>query len=505
MDNVEQFLKSSEAAFNELDTNRFLYEDCFRYLLPYKNTFTQQDKSIERATVQYDSAPMVSANNFVNTLQSSFTPPFTRWAELKAGAGVPEKEKARFNKALAKVTDKVFAYINASNFAQASAEMYFDLGVGHGALWCFEGDEERPLNFVSTPMSHLGLREGVSGEVDARFTKRKVPARLFKEYWKPHEVELNASLEAMMKDKPDQEEEFIEGNFYDYERLSYKHWVVHAKTKHRILEIEFEEQPCFTPRWNKITGHTLAFGPFVMALLDVKTLNKLKQFMLESAALNIFGIYTVANNGALNFSNIKLQPSAFIPVQRNAGPDGPTIAPLPRNGDFQTQEFMIQDLKATIRQIMLDNKLPAETPQPKTAFEIAQRIKEFQVDIGSAYGRLMFEYIQPMFKRVVGILNRKGLLELPEGFNIDNFFVEIQVVSPIAQTQAMEDVQRFMSNIQMTQAAGGPELVMATYKLEDMGQWLEDKVGPVALLRTEEEKQQLAEQAAKVAQQQNVQ
>ena len=175
---------------------------------------------------------------------------------------------------------------------------------------------------------------------------------------------------------------------------------------------------------------------------------------------------------------------------------------MPRAGDFTIQEFMVNDLKDAIRKTMLDNKLPADTPQPKTAFEIAQRIKEFQVDIGSAYGRAMFEFVQPLFKRIIAILVKKGLVQLPEGFQIDNFFVQVQVVSPIAQTQAMEDVQRLMNNMAMVGQAGGPEMVMTVYEIEKLARFLSEKIGPVALLRDDADAAAMQQMMAKMVAQQ---
>lgn len=505
---TEKLLDRANKGFKDRDMNRTTFEDCYEYMSPYRNTFSnegQQDgsKSFNKPSKQFDSTAMISAANFVNTMQANFTPVFTRWAELKAGPGIPEKQRAKLNKELSLLTDVIFSYLNASNFATASAEMYFDWGIGTGALWLFEGDEQQPLNFLATPMSQMGLVEGRFGSVDSRFRQHKIKARLITANWPNDKIILNADLETAIKDKPDEEIELIECCYYDYDELVWHYEVVHEKSKHSLLHREFAEEMCFTPRWLKIPGYAWGVGPFPLALLDVKTLNKIKEFMLRSAALNIFGVYTVANGGAFNPNTAVLNPGTFIPVERNAGPNGPSIKALERNGDFQMQEFMVRDLQDSIRKVMLDNRLPPETPQPKTAFEISQRIKEFQINIGSAYGRAMFEFVQPLFKRIIAILQRKGLIKLPEGFAIDNFFVQVQVVSPIAQTQAMEDVQKLTNAIAIV---GGinPALVLTNWEVEKIPQWLTEKTGaPAGLLRdtgaAEALQKMVAEMAAKMA------
>lgn len=494
---IERSMLRAQEAFKERDLNRTLFEDCYEYMLPYKNTYNEQSRrgtSFNRPSRQYDSTAMHSGANFVNTMQSNFTPPFTRWAELKAGPGVPENQRDDYNRALEKVTNKVFAYLNASNFSTASAEAFFDWGVGTPALWLHEGDQERPLNFIATPMSEMGLSEGRFGTIDGRYRQLRIKARLIPHTWPNTKIDISKELQDIIKDKPDQDVELLEACEYDYTDLVWNYDVIHAATKHRLLRMQFNEEMCFTPRWLKIPGHAYGIGPFILALADIKTLNKMKEYMLRNAALSVFGVYTVASQGAFNPNITRIQPNAFIPVERNGGPNGPSIQALPRTGDFNIQEFMIRDLQEAIRKTLLDTRLPEPQATPTTAFEIAERIKEFQQDIGSAYGRAMYEFIQPLFQRVIAILSRKGLIELPEGFRIDNFFVQIQVVSPIAQSQALEDVQKFMQTFQMT-AGLNPQLALMAYEIEKVPSWLTEKTGsPAELLRdidTEELKQAL--------------
>jgi len=495
---IDKLLSRAEKGFQEREVNRQMFEDAYEYMQPYKNTFNKRGGTHNKPTIQYDSTAMHSATNFVNTMQANFTPVFARWAELKAGPGIPEAQRKGLNKDLERITDVVFAYLNSSNFSTASAEMYFDWGIGTGALWLHEGDEKQPLNFVATPMSEMGIVEGRFGTVDGRFRKFNIKARLVEHNWPNFKVNIGSDLNQIRKGNPDEEIELIEACYFDYEEFLWRYEVIWDKSKERIIEESFTEEICFTPRWSKIPGYSLGIGPFVLAMSDTKTLNKMKEYMLMNAALSVFGVYTVASNGGFNPNSAKIAPNAFIPVERNGGPNGASIQPLERTGSFDVQEFMITDLKESIRKTMLDTRLPEPQATPGTAFEIAERIKEFQQDIGSAYGRAMFEFVQPMFKRAISILNRKGLIQLPDGFEIDNFLVQVQVVSPVAQTQAAEDIQKFMQAYQMTSSVN-PALAQMAFEIEKLPQWLTEKTGaPSALLRdvdVEELKQKLIEMA----------
>ena len=492
----EKLLERSKKAFAERDANRNLYVDCYDLYSPYRNTLVSSGPSLNTPTRQYDSTGQISAAAFVNTIQRDFTPPFTKWSGLKAGPGVPEDQRPALNEALDKITETFFAYLNASNFATASSEMYFEWGIGTGCLWLHEGDELNPFNFVSSPISQMGICEGKFGKVDARFREHTIKGGLIKEMWP--KAKIPESIASAIKDNPEKMQALTEAFYYDYEDLIWRYDVI--MEKECIFYTEHREEICFTPRWLKIPGFTYGVGPFIMALADTKTINKLKEFLLRSAALDVAGVYTITSDGALNPNTVNIAPNTFIPVERNAGENGPTIDRLDTSTNFQLQEYIAQGLMDQIRKTLLDNRLPAETPQPKTAFEIAQRMREFQTDIGSAYGRGMIEYIFPLWRQGLYILANKGLIELPEGFTIDNFFIQVQVTSPIAQTQQMEEVQKVMQNYQMIQTID-PMLAMTSYKVEDFPQWLQEMTGtPAKHIREEAEASQMRAQLMQAAQ-----
>lgn len=493
---VDKLCERAKKGFAARDMNRQLFEDCYEFLLPYKNSFNRQgvnsgQTTMNRPNRQFDSTAQHASANFVNTMQSNFTPVFTRWATLKAGPGIPETERASLNKQLETITDIIFTYLNASNFATASAEMYFEWGIGTGALWLFEGDEEQPLNFMASPIAEMGLVEGKFGTIDGRFREHRIKARLLQATWPNDKVSIDRELADKIRNAPDEEVTVIEACYYDNADFVWRYEVIYEATKHRLLAKTFNEEICFTPRWMKIPGNAFGVGPFLLAMADIKTLNQMKNYMLTNAALSVFGVYTVETKGGFNPNTANIQPNRFIPVESNSSP---TIRPLERSGSFDIQEFLMRDLQDSIRKSMLDDRLPEQQATPATAFEIAQRIKEFQQDIGAAYGRAMLEFVQPLFKRVVSILNRRGLLPLPNGFQIDNFFVQVQVVSPIAQTQAIEDVQKFMQAYEMT-AAINPQLAQTAYDLEKLPSWLTENTGaPARLVRDDIDQEELRQQ-----------
>ena len=490
----EKLLERTARALSDRDANRNLYEDCYELYSPYRNTLTQVGATLNRPTRQYSSTGQISAAAFVNTMTREFTPPFTKWSVLKAGPATPEEKAAEINEMLEKITDVFYSYLNSSNYASAKAESDFDLGIGTKSLWFYEGDEEHPFNFVASPISEMAIAEGKNGRVDFRARTSKVKANMIQQMWK------NATMPEGVDPKDDKEIDVVECFYYDYEDLLWRYDVI--VKKECIFYTEHYEEICFTPRWMKVPSNPNGYGPFIMALADVKTDNKLKEFLLRAAALDIAGVYTITSDGAINPNTLNIAPNTFIPVERNSGEAGPTISRLDTSSNFQLQEYISQSLTDQIRKTLLDNRMPAETPQPKTAFEIAQRMREFQTDIGAAFGRIYFEEIIPLWKRGLAILARKGLIGLPEGFTIDNLFIQVQVTSSIAQTQQAEDVQKFMQSYQMVQMID-PQLAITSYRVEDIPNWLTAMMGtPAKLLRSEAEAEKMRNAMAQAAGQQ---
>ena len=495
---AKKLKERADRAFADRDANRNLFVDCYELYSPYRNTLTDSGPSFNQPTRQYDSTGQISAANFVNTIQREFTPPFTQWSMLKSGPGVPEDQREALDVTLEEISKTFFAYLNSSNFATASTEMYFEWGIGTGALWFYEGDETQPFNFVASPISEVGIAEGRYGNVDFRCRAYEIKRKLLEENWPKAKIPSTIDMSDGEKNI-----KCTECFYYDYDDLLHRYAVIVENDI--IYETEEAEEICFTPRWLKIPGFPYGVGPFIMALADVKTLNKLKEFLLRSAALDVAGVYTIASDGALNPNTVNIAPNTFIPVERNGGENGPTISRLDTSANFELQEYISTQLMDSIRKTLLDDRLPPDQPQPRTAFEIAQRMREFQTDIGSAYGRGYFEYVQGLWKRGISILVKKGLINLPKDFTIDNFFVQVQVVSPIAQTQQAEEVRRFMEQYQMTQLLEPTgQLPVTAYKVEAIPKWLTEMLGtPTKLLRSEAKAKQMQEMlATALAQQQ---
>ena len=194
---------------------------------------------------------------------------------------------------------------------------------------------------------------------------------------------------------------------------------------------------------------------------------------------------------------IRIAPGAIIPVARNGGPQGESLRQMPRSGDFNVSQIVINDLRMNIKKILLDDTLPPDNMSARSATEIAERMKELASNLGSAFGRLITETMVPMIARILYVMDERGLIEMP--LKVNGLEVKVVPISPIAQAQNMGDIEKIMQWVQMS-SAHGPEGQMAV-KTGSIPDYVADKLGiPADLRTTPQERQQMMEQAAAMMQ-----
>ena len=408
MIDTNSIIKKARKSFLSREDNRPWIEECYEYLQPARNGFKTKDLESKKQNTNskiFDSTPINSAINFINTMSRSFTPLYNKWGKLEAGVSVPEDSRQELNEALEKNNDTIFQYLNVSNFATSLHQFYFDWGIGTGALFLYESnDVTNPFNFVAVPISELGLSEGINNKVDGIFREIKLEARLIKPKWGNQDnFKLTENLQNLIQHKPDENIDFIEALNYDYDNRVWRHKIIYEADKHELFEQVFEDQICFTPRWNKLSGNPYGRGVFAQALPDIKTLNQMMKDYLDSAQLRLKPPIAVKKQGVHNLSSVRLAPLNIIPIIGDEDINR-VIRPLDYVGSFQESQFLIETMRHNIKKIMLDNQLPAQQATPASAYEIAQRIKEIEISIGSAYAYGIEEFINPLYKRMATIL-----------------------------------------------------------------------------------------------------
>jgi len=502
--NANQVADRSSKAFARKDLWRSIYEDCYRYALPQRNLYDgYYEGSIpgqNKMNMVFDSTAIHSTQRFANRIQSGLFPPYKKWCRLEPGDDIPPERKAEVQQALDIYLEKFFTVLRQSNFDLAIGEFLLDLCVGTAVMLVQEGDDTAPITFTSVPQYLVALEEGPNGTVDNVYRKYKIRAEAISRQF-PDAV-LPDSLQRLINDKPQETVELIEATIIDPERKDYCYHVIYEKTKEELLMRRMDTTPWVVSRYMKVAGEDFGRGPLVSAIPDIKTLNKTLELLLKNASIACAGVYTAADDGVINPANIRITPGSIIPVARNGGPQGASLAPLPRSGDFNVSQIVINDLRMSIKKTLLDDTLPPDNMSARSATEIVERMKELAQNMGSAFGRLITETMTPIVAKVLNIMDKKGLIELP--LKVNGLEVKIVPISPLAKAQNLEEINEIMQFVQIAGSLGPGGI--AEMKPDLIATYIGDKLGiPSNLRTTPEEKQQIMQQSMQMAQMQQQQ
>lgn len=472
-----------------------LYEDAYTLVVPDREMHRNRSAGTDKAIGVYDSSGMRAGDGFVNRFLSTVCPPYERWAELTAGPAIGDEIRDTLNEGLELITQQVFSAIQSSNFNTAAGEFAYDVGVGTGAMLVLDNDDlKRPFKIVVVNPAQLVLEDNPFGEICLIGRKFEIPARDIKQYYP------DAKLPDGIMDDPDKKICFIEVTYHDYQSDTWYYDAIIEDKKTRVVERVYPENPWIILRWSKVPGESFGRGPFVKALPDLKTLNKVREMSLMGLQLSIMGVFTGVSGEVTNVDNLILEPGSIITVDRNSGPNGPSLSPLQVGGNAQIQYLEQENLEMSIRELLYDNRLPPEAGPVKSATEIVERIKQLQTDVGAAFGRIMGEFVTPFIKRIVGIMQRKGLITLPEGMTLDNLFLKVELLSPIARSQKFNDIQAVVNALQIAYSIDPQGQVLPLiYDLEKVHRYIAENAGvPATLIMSEDEAELKKAQIAQV-------
>ena len=460
---------------------RDVYKEAYEYALPQRNLY---DGDFEAASAGqskgarvFDSTGVNSTQRFANRIQSGLFPPGRKWCRLEAGNAIPPEMKVVVQERLDEYTEKMFDLLRLTNFDLAMGEYLLDLSIGTGAMTVEKGDEITPIRFTAVPQYLVSIEEGINGKVDNVYRRMRMKGEAIQAQWPT--AKIPADLQAMIDNKPTDNIELIEAAVYNYGEKKHEYHLIAKKGEHQLVAKTMRQSPWVVGRFMKVAGEIYGRGPLTTAIYDIKTLNKVVEFLLKNASIGIAGVYTATDDGVMNPQNIKIVPGAIIPVARNGGPQGPSLQPLKSASDINLTQLVINDLRMNIKKTLLDESLPPDNMSARSATEVVQRMKELSQNLGSAFGRLTNETMIPIVTLILQVMNESGLIDLP--LKVDGLEVKVVPTSPLAQAQNLEEVQEFM---QWAQIAGslGPEGQMAV-NVGEATAWVGDKLGIPQRLR----------------------
>ena len=488
-DNVKSLLTRYEKATHIKDQFKDLFEECYEVAFPQRKGFYTETIGERRDEKIFDETCVVGVQEFASRLQQGLVPNFARWADFQAGSETPKEEKDEVNNQLEEVTEYVFEVLQNSNFAQEVHESFMDLAVGTGVLGVEEGDALNPINFSAIPLTDVVLDTGPDDRIDHVFREREMRYSDLKNQY-PN-GQFNTELLNAIASNPDTKTKVLEIVCKDYSKKNedaYYQTTIHEKSKSVIDHKEFKgvgANPFICFRWSKVAGEIYGRGPLMNALSAIKTCNLTVQLILENAQMAISGIYQLDDDGIINPDTISLVPGTVIPK----APNSAGLQPIRAAGNFDVSQFVLNDMRLNIKRALYNEMLGDPNKTPATATEIAERMADLSRQIGSAFGRLQSELVQPVLQRVIYILKKQGRIEIP---TVNGRQVKVRSVSPLSQGQAKQDINNTAQWMQLVQQSFGPEVMNLLVSGEEVASHLAKKFNvPDSLIRDANERQEL--------------
>jgi hypothetical protein len=489
----EQIIKRQTAAQTKKDEFQQLYQDAYEFALPQRQLYGVWEggavgsKKMQRV---FDSTAINSTQRFANRLQSVVFPPQRKWATLEPGSDIPFEKQQMARNIFETYCDKMFTVLQQSNFDIAMGEFLLDLSVGTACMMVQPGDSVNPINFIPVPLFLVSYEEGANGQVDNVYRKIRMKGESIIRQWP--DAKIPPEMQRRIDQKPTDDIEMLEATIYDHGRGDYCYHVIDKVSKAELVYRRRKSSPWVISRYMKVAGEIYGRGPLMTALPDIKTLNKTIELLLKNASMAVSGVYTAADDGVLNPNTVKLVPGAIIPVARNGGPQGPALQALPRSGDFNVSQLVINDLRSNIKRILLDESLPPENMSARSATEIVERMKELAQNLGSAFGRLINETMIPLTAKILEVMDERGLIDMP--LRVNGLEVKVVPVAPLAQAQNQEEIGAILNYAQLMQNLG-PDGQIAL-KMDALVDYLGDKMGvPMSVRNNRAERAIMMEEA----------
>lgn len=494
------YLKKYEKAKSMRENFVPLFEECYEYALPQRESFYYETIGQRRDDKIFDETAVVGVQEFASRLQQGLVPNFARWADFTSGSEVPPDSRESVDNELDEVTEYVFEVIQNSNFGQEVHESFMDLAVGTGVLSVSEGDAVNPVVFSAIPLPHVVLDSGPDDKIDHVYRERQVRASDIAIMYP--KAKLSSKLQTKINNYPDERVKILEIVCKDYSvknEDAYLFYAIECDTKEIVKEEKYRgvgSNPFVCFRWSKCSGEVYGRGPLINALSAIKTTNLTIELILENAQMAISGIYQMEDDGVVNPDTINLVPGTVIP--KATGSRG--LEPIRAAGSFDVANLVLSDMRLNIKRALYNDMLGNPDRTPASATEVAERMSDLSRRIGSAFGRLQAELVQPVLQRVVYILKKQGRIDLP---TINGREVKVRSVSPLAQAQANQDISSVARWLELVQGSFGPEVMNLLINSEDTAAYLAKKFGvPDTLIRDLEERRQMVAMAQAMQQQQ---
>ena len=440
-----------------------LWEEIAEYIFPRRTGIGYKlSPGMKQTSKQYDSTAELGLNDLASSMHGTLTPTSMVWSSFKLRDNRLNQLKEIMDW-LEICANTMTTARNQSNFRSEIHEVYLDLsGFGQGCIFI----EERPLyypgfnglQYKSLTNSEYCTSENAEGKVDTVYREFELTAAAaVKKFGKDN---LGKKITDTVDKKPFEKFKFLhcvypkEMEFKPLDGKPFVSYYIGLDEKNLIASGGYWEFPFIVPRWSKASGEDYGRGRGHIALPDVKTLNKAKEFGLKAWAKDLDPPTFERDGGVIG--SLKMYPGG-----RNVARDKESIWTLDHKIRYDVSQIKEESLRQSIRQVFFSDQLNLPEKSEMREMEVAVRYELMQRILGPALGRFEGEGLNPLIEREFGIMMRATSGKYPVlpppppimarmGINE----IDIEYEGPLAKSQRHHEMTRMQKVIAFASQIG---------------------------------------------------
>ncbi len=448
-----------------------IYEDVYDFVIPHRRPggISKRKSLADRI---FDMTGPTSAMNLAGELQQRL---FSGPPMLETGAllhqSIGDAGKAKLDREFEKLSTFLYGFMQAGDLDTATHEMCIDLGVGTGALIPLKGTPDQPIIMYAPPADEIAISCDAWGRQSFFSWKRPVTREGVIEAFP--KGRFRDSFKQAAATKPNDEFTL----YQDFQRLPDGRWRFVAYLDRDcdafIETTTTRTQPIAVAPYYRVPGEARGRGPIMLALPSLKTLNKAQELALRSAAIQMLGIWGYRAGGTFNPDTVNVGAGEFWPMQSTGGMLGPDVQRLdPASGRLDIGRMVIEGMQGQVREALFDTRLPPETGTPRSASEIAARVRQNARVHLNGFQRLWRSIHPVIVPRCAEILYEFGYM--PPLMNFNELMVSVSVRSPIVAQMKADQLVNLASYVEMMMGFVGPQALDEHLLIDDTADQLAD-------------------------------
>jgi len=479
-----------------------LYKDLYYYVIPDRDAFNVKwnynDQGKPVTQMVWDNTAVLAAYQRSNDLHGLLLPKDRIWGKLVMDPHINSPQDIQASaQLLEEMNERIFFYLNESNLPRVVSSSNLDLVGGTGAIWVESISDDEPLYFRSIPAVALYIEYSTDDVVNTCWYQCKMMGRMILKTFPDY----NGNRKSALQELPDEMYIVVYGQIKISEHEFYMYAVM-------------EDDP-FTPLWeaqrayNQIIiyrdrvrpGEADGRGVGIDLLPTIRDLNRIVAYDRQNLAFKANPPMFYDADSYFNPYSVRQWAGAMIarnsqgrnPLEALQMPIYPEVLPK------------VQHLQETIqRAFQVDPLGELQTPV-RSATEISVREARAQRTSATDISRLINELPKQVYEVAAKILSERRLLTKNRGAFINaakSKKLRFDYKSPLYDLQKQEDLNHFITNMQIKAQFYGPGAAVATTKLGIVNEFLTEKLNlPHNMFANEQELDQYIKSMTQAAQQ----